>query len=163
MTDQEKVDALTRQEEALTFTGFDESTAFTVGLALRSAALARQAPIAIDIRSASRRLFYSALPGSTPDNEDWARRKGNVALRCHASSLRVGLMLELEGRSPWPDGVLETREYAAHGGGFPVRVSGTGVVAAIAVSGLPSRQDHDLIVTVLAEHLGVADLVPTPE
>lgn len=134
---------------------FDEAAAFEIGSALRAAALARHAPVAIDVRSASRRLYFTALPGSTPDNEDWARRKGNLALRCHASSMRVGLMLQQEGRTPWPDGVLKTEEYAAHGGGFPVRVKGTGVVGCIAVSGLPSREDHELIVAVLAGRLGV--------
>lgn len=156
------IDALKQQEQALTFPAFDEDTAFAVGCALRAAAAARQAPVAIDIRSASRRLFYSALPGSAPENENWARRKGNVVLYCHASSLRVGLMLEAEGRSPWPDAALKTEEFAAHGGGFPVCVKGTGVVAAISISGLPSRDDHDIIVTVLARHLGVHDIAPTP-
>lgn len=162
MTDMPPIQALQQQEDALVFPGFDEETAFTIGTALRAAALARKSPVVIDIRSASRRLYFAALPGSTPDNEDWARRKGNVVLRCHASSMRVGLMLQAEQRSPWPDGVLETKDYAAHGGGVPVRVQGTGVVAAIAMSGLPSREDHDLIVSTLAEHLGVHAIAPTP-
>jgi uncharacterized protein (UPF0303 family) len=156
LTPNELIHALERQEQVLVLPGFDETAAFEIGSALRVVALARNAPVAIDVRSASRRLYFSALPGSTPDNEDWARRKGNVALRCHASSMRVGLMLQEEGRSPWPDGVLKTEEYAAHGGGFPVRVQGTGVVGCIAVSGLPSREDHEMIVAVLAARLGVS-------
>jgi uncharacterized protein (UPF0303 family) len=156
------IEALQQQERALAFASFDEDTAYAIGQALRAAAVLKKAPVAIDIRSSARRLFYTALPGASPDNEDWARRKGNVALRCHASSYLVKLRLEAEGRAPWPDGVLETREYAAHGGGFPVRVNGTGVVASIAVSGLPSHEDHELIVAVLAQHLGVTALPSTP-
>ena len=44
-----------------------------------------------------------------------------------------------------------------------MRVRGSGVVASIAISGLPSHQDHDMIVTTLAEHLGVTDIAQTPE
>jgi uncharacterized protein (UPF0303 family) len=156
------IDALARQEQLLVFPAFDASTAFTLGLALRAAALARQAPVAIDIRSAARRWFFTTLPGATPDNEDWARRKGNVVLRCDAASLRVGLRLAAEGRTPWPDGALPNADYAAHGGGFPVRVQGSGVVAVVAVSGLPSREDHDLVVQVLAAYLGVHGCPATP-
>lgn len=144
------------------FASFDEEVAYAIGKALRAAAVLKRAPVAIDIRSSARRLFYTTLPGASPDNEDWARRKGNVALRCNASSYLVQLRLEAEGRMPWPDGALETQTYAVHGGGFPVRVNGTGVVASIAVSGLPSHEDHGLIVTVLAQHLGITDIPPTP-
>lgn len=162
MDHQESIQILNRQEQLLVFPAFDETTAFTIGLALRAAALERKAPVAIDIRTAARRLFFTTLPGATPDNEDWARRKGNLALRRDASSLRVGLELAQEGRTPWPDGALPNQDYAAHGGGFPLRVQGTGVVACIAVSGLPSREDHELIVSVLAAHLGVVGCPATP-
>lgn len=156
------IQALELQEQMLVFDSFDEDTAYSLGQALRAAATARKAPVAIDIRSSARRFYYAALSGSHPDNEDWARRKGNVALRCYASSYLVKLRLEAEGRAPWPDAVLETKEYAVHGGGFPIRVKGTGVVGCIAVSGLPSHEDHDIIVSVLTRHLGANNVPSTP-
>nr|WP_315184017.1 heme-degrading domain-containing protein [uncultured Albidiferax sp.] len=160
------IDALLQQEDTLVLPAFDETTAYTVGTALRAAALERQAPVVIDIRSGTRQLYFTALPGSHPDNADWARRKANLALRCHAASLRVKLQLEAEERSAWPDAALNTADYAAHGGGFPVRVRvrvrGVGVVAAIGVSGLPSRDDHAIIVATLAAHLGFSNIVETP-
>ena len=162
MIENNSITILKQQEDALVFRQFDETTAYEVGTALRTEALRRNAPVVIDIRSASRRLFFAALPGSSPDYEDWARRKGNVALRCHASSLRMRLMLEAQDRLPWPEGGLDTKDYAVHGGGVPIRVAGTGVVACIGVSGLPSREDHDLIVSVLSQFLSVAVLPPTP-
>ena len=154
--------ALRNQEAALALPIFDEEVAYTLGTALRAKCLSAGAPIVIDIRTPSRRLFFAALPGSTPDNEDWARRKGNVALRCHASSMLTSENLKAEGRSQWPGGALEVKDFALHGGGFPLRVPGVGVVAAIAISGLPSREDHDMIVTTLAAHLNVTDLARTP-
>jgi uncharacterized protein (UPF0303 family) len=50
---------------------------------------------------------------------------------------------------------LEERDYAAHGGCFPLLLRGTGCVGTIAVSGLPQREDHELIVAALARELGV--------
>jgi uncharacterized protein (UPF0303 family) len=149
------LDALLRQEHLLILPSFDETTAYEIGSALRAEAVARKAPVVIDIRTAARRLYYAALPGSSADNEEWARRKSNVVLRCHTSSLRMGQMLEDKQRPQWPDAALDPKDYAVHGGSFPVTVAGTGVVAAISVSGLPSREDHEMITAVLAKRLGV--------
>ena len=41
------------------------------------------------------------------------------------------------------------------GGGFPVTVKGAGVIGVIAVSGLPERQDHGVVVAALCDHLGI--------
>jgi uncharacterized protein (UPF0303 family) len=109
----------------------------------------------IDIRTANRRLYFAALPGSAPDNDEWARRKANMALRKQCSSLLCGERLKASGESVGQDMGLDPLDYAAHGGSFPVRVTGVGVVAVITVSGLPSRDDHELIVRVLASHLDV--------
>jgi uncharacterized protein (UPF0303 family) len=149
------VDAIRRQEQMLVLPAFDEIAAWEVGEALRAAGLARRAPIIVDIRTAARRLYFAALPGSAPDNEEWARRKSNLVLRCHASSLRFAVELELKGRAAWPDFGLHPRDYVAAGGGFPVTVPGVGVIGCIAVSGLPSREDHELITAVLAKRLGL--------
>ena len=75
----------------------------------------------------------------------------------------AGEILKSEGRLQWPDAALEVKDFALHGGGFPLRVRDAGVVAAIAISGLPSREDHDMIVTALAAHLNVTDFAATPQ
>jgi uncharacterized protein (UPF0303 family) len=157
------IEALRAQERALVLSAFDEQAAYSLGIALRAKCAAVGAPVVIDIRSASRRLFFAALPGSAADNDDWARRKGNVVLRRHESSMLAGEILKSESRSQWPDAALDVKDFALRGGGFPVRVRGTGVVASIAISGLPSHQDHDMIATTLAEHLGVTDVARTPD
>jgi uncharacterized protein (UPF0303 family) len=115
----------------------------------------RALPIVIDIRTADRTLFFAALPGSAPDNGDWARRKSNVTLRCHRASLAIGLSLKASGGTLSPEIGMDLKDYAAHGGSFPVRVKGVGVIGAITVSGLPQRQDHELITAVLAARFGL--------
>ena len=50
--------------------------------------------------------------------------------------------------------LLDEREYAAHGGAFPVIVRDVGVVGTVTVSGLPQEEDHRLVVAVLRAFLG---------
>jgi uncharacterized protein (UPF0303 family) len=161
MTREAKIEALESQERALVFAGFDEATAFEIGTRLHQRAHALNAPIVIDIRSATRRFYFAALPGSSPDNDEWARRKANVVLRLHCASLLAGLRLEAKARPQWPDAALPMKDFSVHGGAFPVRVRGVGIVAAITVSGLPSREDHAMIVATLADYLR-CEAAPTP-
>jgi uncharacterized protein (UPF0303 family) len=48
------------------------------------------------------------------------------------------------------------RDYAVAGGAFPLFVEGVGCIGTVAVSGLPQRDDHALVVDVLGEMCGVA-------
>lgn len=148
-------DMIEKQEERLVFKSFNELTALTIGQALVEKALVQMAPVVIDIRTPDRTLFHAALPGASPDNDHWALRKSNVALRYHKSSLRVGESNRLKGRSLSHDIGIDPLDYADHGGSFPVRIAGSGVVAAITVSGLKSEEDHAMIVEVLEAHLGL--------
>ncbi|TGW07145.1 hypothetical protein EN788_38365, partial [Mesorhizobium sp. M2D.F.Ca.ET.145.01.1.1] len=50
---------------------------------------------------------------------------------------------------------LDIADYVLAGGGFPVAVKGAGVIGVIAVSGLPERQDHGVVVDALCDHLGI--------
>ena len=152
------ISALREQEHRLVLDHFDEENAFVIGCGIRERALARNAPITIEIRSMARRYFFCALPGSTPENEDWGRRKANTVLRTYKSSMRAGLEYAAKGRAQWPDAGLPHSDFVLHGGGFPVSVGGVGVVAAIAISGLPSIEDHRLATATLAAHLGVDDI-----
>lgn len=153
--------AIRRQEEALVLPLFNELVAWEIGETLRARGLAAKAPIVIDIRTASRRLYFAALPGSAPDNDEWARRKGNLVLRTHGSSYRMGLQLQLQGTEAWPDRGWHHTDFVTAGGGFPVTVAGMGVVGVICVSGLPQQEDHELITAVLADRLGLTGLALT--
>jgi uncharacterized protein (UPF0303 family) len=148
------IDTIEKQEARLVFKAFDELAALDLGQRLVALALSQKAPVVIDIRTPDRTLFHAALPGASPDNDHWARRKSNVTLRFHKASLRVGETNRLRERGVTPDLGLDPLDYADHGGSFPVRVAGTGVVAAITVSGLKSQEDHDMIIAVLEDLLG---------
>lgn len=146
---------LALQEERLVFEHFDEQMAWALGCRLKAAAEARKAAMAIDIQMKGFPLFYYAMPGTSPDNSDWLRRKRNVVSRFHTSSYAVTRDLDRRGTTLSERYGVEARDFAAAGGGFPLRLRGTGVVGTICVSGLPGREDHGLIVQVLAEMLGL--------
>lgn len=49
---------------------------------------------------------------------------------------------------------LNGDDYAANGGGFPIRVSGVeGVVAVVVISGLSQEEDHELAVEGIRQYL----------
>lgn len=146
---------LARQEELLQFERFDAHTAWDLGSALVAAIGRRGAHAAVEIRLAGQLLFFYAMPGATPDNADWLRRKRNVVERFHTSSYAFKLSAEKAGHLIGERYGISHADYTASGGGFPLRVRGTGCVGFIGVSGLPQREDHGVIVEVLAACLGV--------
>ena len=141
------------QEAKLIFPEFDASIAWEIGVALREAALNKGVAVAIDIRRNDEILFFYAMPGTTPSNADWARRKRNVVELLRRSSYAVGLDCRIKGESLEEQMGLPKRDFASHGGCFPIRAAKAGYIGTITVSGLPQREDHFLIVGVITEWL----------
>jgi uncharacterized protein (UPF0303 family) len=110
-------------------------------------------------------LFYAAMDGTTPDNVEWVRRKSNVVARFYSSSYAVGIKEKIKGETICESQGLPLADYATHGGSFPLRVASAGVVGSVTVSGLPMRQDHELVIEGLCAVLGrdYAELKLPPE
>jgi uncharacterized protein (UPF0303 family) len=151
---EEDLARIAEQERALVFERFDLATAWDLGSRLRTLAQERRLGVAIDVRLHSMPAFYTALPGSTADNESWVRRKRNLVLRFFQSSYAIGRKLALQDTTLEHKFGLSAADYAAHGGSFPIQVAGVGCIGAVTVSGLPQRDDHNLVVEVLAAMLG---------
>ena len=148
------LELIAKQERELILPEFDEVVAWELGLRLRELASARRLPVAIEIKRFGQLLFYCALHGSTPDNAEWVRRKGNVVAQFHRSSYAVGLGLRQTNSTLASKFELSSADYASHGGSFPLKVAGAGIIGSITVSGLPQRADHELVVEALCDHLG---------
>ena len=141
------------QEERLQFAHFSRADALELGLKLHENAKKQPVPVAIEITVNGLVVFRYFPDGALPDSELWLVRKRNSVALMEMSSLYFLAWLEQNGET------LESRklppnEYAAGGGGFPIRVRGTGVIGSICVSGLPDHmEDHRLVVETLTEFL----------
>ncbi len=149
------VEEIKKQEEVLQFEKFDNEVAYDIGNRIFEKAKERKLPVAISISRCHQQLFFVSLPGAKPNNELWLKRKVNTVYHFQRSSMiseieqkkaQVSLM-EIHG--------LSESEYAPAGGAFPVIIKGTGMIGVIAVSGLPSEDDHGLIIETVKEYLNI--------
>ncbi|MYU14025.1 heme-degrading domain-containing protein [Streptomyces sp. SID8361] len=149
----ELISRLEEQERRLRLPRFGNDDAWRLGCLIADLAQERGAAVTIGIHRAGQRLFHRALPGTSPDNDAWLERKCRVVERYGASSYLVGTRFHAKGTSFEESSRLDPDRYAAHGGAFPVHVTGTGVIGAVAVSGLPQAEDHALVVEALERYL----------
>ncbi len=68
----------------------------------------------------------------------------------------MGLELEKAGLTIEARHGLTLAEYAMHGGGFPLTLAGAGCVGCVVCSGLPQREDHNMVVRAMAQILDVS-------
>ncbi len=148
------------EERELVLDSFDNDDALTLGLALVEKARARKLPVAIDVERCGQRLFHAALPGAAPDNAAWIERKKRLVNRTYRSSYSTGLRLRVQQRTLAESLYLDEKEYAPHGGCVPLVVRGVGFVGTVTVSGLPQREDHELVVEALRERATATAALP---
>lgn len=146
---EELLKELRLQEEEIQFTHFSHDTALTVGMALVQEARKRGKSVAVDIARNGHQLFHFSMEGTSPDNNEWVRRKNNVVNRFGHSSYYVGISLQRAGQTIEQKYLISSYDFAAHGGAFPLIIRGVGAVGTITVSGLPQQEDHELLVTTL--------------
>jgi len=151
---EQELKTIALQEEKLQFERFDALMAFEIGTRIKTIAEKRKVAIAIDIQLHGWPLFYFAMPGTTPNNADWIRRKRNLVMRFHKSSYAINLQMKQQKTTLAERYGVNPGDYVAAGGGFPLKLRGTGCVGTITVSGLSQKEDHELVVKVVAGFLG---------
>ncbi len=149
----ELLEEIAQQEKELVLDHFNEDDAWALGNLIVEEAKNRQARIAIDIRRPAQILFHAALDGATPDNDEWIRRKSNVVFRFGKASFAVGIGLALAETTIDKKSYVSPMEFSPHGGAFPIRVKGCGIVACATVSGLPQEEDHALVTSCLRKFI----------
>lgn len=132
----EELATLQERENSLELSRFSLDEVWKLGCLLRDAAVARGVAVAIEIRRNQLTAFLTILPGATANNVDWLRRKLAVTALFERSSYAVALMMQQRGTTLAERYGLALQDYVAAGGAVPIRVLGTGVVGAAAVSGL---------------------------
>ncbi|WP_423923904.1 heme-degrading domain-containing protein [Frigoribacterium sp. 2-23] len=153
MTDDSLLRTLAAHEETLVFRRFTVETALELGAFLLAEATRRRLPVALAVRKGGQRVFHAALPGTSVDNDEWLDRKARVVDRYGQSSYRVGESFRVNGTTFEAKSRLDPALYAAHGGVFPVIVTGVGPVGTVGVSGLPQADDHAFVVEVVEDFL----------
>lgn len=110
----------------------------------------------INITATNGQTFFHALskPGTNLDNQSWVERKRRTVLHFGRASFYMGCKLRRQNKTIEKAFFLDEKEYAVHGGGFPLRVKGTeGIIAVVVVSGLRQDLDHMIIYDSLKEFL----------
>ena len=110
-------------------------------------------PVTIDITRGDHQLCHASLCGTSPDNDEWVKRKVRLVNRFRHSSFYIGQILKSKGKRIEEAYLVSESEYAPHGGCFPVIVKGTGMVGTITVSGLSQEEDHKLVVQAIKDYL----------
>nr|ACN58963.1 cellulase precursor [uncultured bacterium BLR10] len=158
---EQKVDlaTLVRQEQLLQFDSFTNDTALELGLRVIELARAAHKTVAVNITRDGLVLFHHGMQGTTADNLNWIRRKSNLVNRTGHSSFYTHTEVKNGGGDYDAIPTLDPREFAAHGGSFPLVIKGAGPIGTITVTGLPGAEDHAMVVAALKACLKIdADL-----
>ncbi|HQU09143.1 MAG TPA: heme-degrading domain-containing protein [Opitutales bacterium] len=153
MTPEQELVRIDKQEAQLRFDYFNAHTAWELGMIVKSLAESKAVALAIEIRIGENLLFYYAMPGTTPDNANWIRRKSNLVSHFQCSSYKTTLKFEQANTQMEQKFGLSYLDYMPAGGSFPIVVTNTGCVGALTVSGSTGRQDHCLVVEALTTYL----------
>ena len=149
------LDILAEQERLLRFESLSLSALRAIGANIERMAAGKGASVYIMIRVNGLEVFSLAMEGASGNNRLWAARKANTAEYYHKSSMRAALENKAKGRV-LEDLGLSCSAYALEGGAFPILLSSGLCVGSIAVSGLPSEEDHQMVCSAVAEYLGIA-------
>jgi len=144
---------LINEELILTLPSFDVVGALEIGEIAKSFGVARNLPIAIEVRLGDWIIYHASLPGSTPENDWWMSRKARTVMLKKHSTMYERVSAEERGIDWHKENNLLDETHAIHGGGLPLITKDDGFVGVLLISGLPQVEDHLLGVEVLTEFL----------
>ncbi len=144
-----------QHQQRLQLTHFNYEIVWQLGEKIKQQAERQGLALAINIRINGQTLFSYAMPGTSAENADWLRRKRNVVELLGTSSYAAGLMLQQRQTSLEERYGVSLRDYAALGGGFPLQVKQAGIIGSVNVSGAPHLDDHNMLLQVLADFIGL--------
>jgi len=144
---------LINEEEILTLPSLDLARALEIGEIAKSLGMARNLPIASEVRLGDWIIYHASLPGSKPENNWWISRKARTVMLKHHSTMYERVSAEERGVDWYEENNLLDETHAIHGGGLPLITKDDGFVGVLLISGLPQVEDHLLGVEVLTEFL----------
>ena len=143
---------LLEHELSTTLISLNNEDALAIGKLATEIGISRNLPIAIQVQIGEWIVYKAALPGSKPENDGWIKRKANVVLLKHHSTMYERVLAEENSRDWHLDNGVEDATHAIHGGGFPL-ITNEGFKGILLISGLPQVEDHLLAVEILKTYL----------
>jgi uncharacterized protein (UPF0303 family) len=141
------------EEQILTLPSLGTTEALEIGEIAKSVGVARNLPIATEIRLGDWIIYHASLAGSTPENDWWMSRKARTVMLKQHSTMYERVSAEERGVDWYKENNLLDETHAIHGGGLPLITKKEGFVGVLLISGLPQVEDHLLGVEVLTEFL----------
>ena len=141
------------EEQILTLPSLGAAEALEIGEITKLLGVARNIPIATEVRLGDWIIYHASLPGSKPENDWWMSRKARVVMLKHHSTMYERVSAEERGVDWHKEKNLLDETHAIHGGGLPLITKNEGFVGMLLISGLPQVEDHLLGVEVLTEFL----------
>ena len=141
------------EEQILTLPSLSTAEALEIGEIAKSLGVARNLPIAIEVRLGDWIIYHASLPGSNPENDWWMSRKARTVMLKQHSTMCERVSAEERGVDWHKENNLLDETHAIHGGGLPLITKHEGFVGVLLISGLPQVEDHLLGVEVLTEFL----------
>lgn len=148
------MEELLKLEDELVFEHFNSEDALALGLTfVRIAKELNKGGIGIKIEKNGHVLFTHLMDGTMPENAYWYDRKKNVVDRYFHSSRYVEEMFKAQGTTFAASGLLDSEQYQAVGGSFPLIMKNAGVIGSITVCGLSGDEDHQICIQGIREFL----------
>ena len=144
---------LALEAKTLTLASLTQAQALEIGGITQEFGLDRKLPIAIEVRMKDWIVFHASLPGSTPENDSWIRRKANVVSKTGHSTIYEKVLAEEQGIDWYQSTGLVEADHAVNGGGLALNVVGLGLTGVLLISGMTEVDDHLLGVQVMTEYL----------
>ena len=141
------------EEQILTLSPLSTAEALEIGEIAKLLGLARNLPIATEVRLGDWMIYHASLPGSKPENDWWMSRKARTVMLKQHSTMYERVSAEERGVDWYKENNLLGETHAIHGGGLPLITKNKGFVGVLLISGLPQVEDHLLGVEVLTEFL----------
>ena len=141
------------EEQILTLPSLSAAEALEIGEIAKSLGVARNLPIATEVRFGDWIVYHASLPGSKPENDWWMSRKARTVILKHHSTMYERVSAEERGVDWHKENNLLDETHAIHGGGLPLITKENGFAGVLLISGLPQVEDHLLGVEVLTEFL----------
>lgn len=149
---------LQKQEEMLQFERFTNQDAWELGKLMVEEIAERGIELAVCIRKLNGNIIFQYATDQTNlNNQNWMNRKFNTVSLMEKSSLRATVLSKLMNEDVARHGLSDT-DYIFCGGGFPIRMKGSSMVAVLTVSNLPHVKDHAFIADCLSKYLKVEDV-----